>query len=95
MTIRTMMGLIAAAFAAAAIQTPATATTAQPSTAAQQCRWEVPAQYGPRAPVRPAVWTCVPPARAEKACGRYELYWPHWLSQRALPPARRWIAERC
>ena len=96
MTIRTTIGLLAAAFGAAAIQTPAAATEPQPPSATQQCRWEAPAQVGgPRAPVRPAQWTCAPATRVQKACGHYELYWPHWLSQRALPPLRRWVPERC
>lgn len=92
MTIRIMIGLLAAAFAAAATQTPAAATTAQPSTAAQQCRWAAPVQYGPRAPLQATQKTCRP---VKEACGRYELYWPHWLAERALPPVRRWVAERC
>lgn len=95
MIFRIMIGLLAAAFTAVAISTPATAQAEQPSAAGQQCRWDAPAQFGPRAAVRAAVWTCGPPARAEKACGRYEPYWPHWLSQRALPPVRRWVVERC
>ena len=95
MTIRTILAFITAASGAVATQTPAAAAQTQSPAAEQQCRWESPAQYGPRAPVRAAVWTCAPPARAHKVCGRYELYWPHWLSQRALPPVRRWVADSC
>ncbi len=95
MTIRIMTGLLAAALAAAAIQTPAAAQTEQPSTAGQQCRWEAPTQSGPRAPLRPATWVCPESKPSKQVCGRYERHWPHWLSQRALPPVRRWVTERC
>lgn len=92
MTIRMMVGLFAAAFGAAALQSPAAAVAVQPSTATQQCQWEAPAQFGPRAPLGAAQKTC--PA-VKEACGRYELYWPHWIAERALPPVKRWVAERC
>lgn len=86
---------LAAAFGAAAMSSPAAAPAARPSPAVQQCRWNIPAQFGPRAAVRAAARSCPAAARRQEACGRYELYWPHWLSQRALPPVRRWVAERC
>jgi len=60
-----------------------------------QCTREAPAQFGPRAALRPAVRKCVVAAHPDQRCGHYELYWPHWLAQRALPPVRRWITERC
>ena len=89
---RLMAGLLAAAIGAAAIQTPAASTPARPETAARQCQREAPAQFGPRAPLPGAQRTCAP---VREACGRYELYWPHWLSERGLPPVRRWVAEPC
>lgn len=96
MSIRIMLAFAAAALGAAAIQNPAAATAiAQPSKTEQQCRWEPATQLGPRAQLRPATRVCPGKAPAQQACGRTELYWPHWLSQRALPPVRRWVAERC
>lgn len=96
-----ILAIAAAALGAAApltpvsAQTPAAPQTSPPETA-QQCRWVAPAQAGgPRAPVRAATWTCTPAAARQKACGRYVLDWPHWVSQRALPPVRRWVPEPC
>jgi hypothetical protein len=93
MTYRMTLALIAAAVAAATTTSPVTAQTAQTPTTVQQCRWEVPLQFGPRAPVQAPRWTCTRPP-AEKARGHYELYWPHWASQRALPPVRIWVPDR-
>lgn len=94
MTIR-IMGIIAASSSALAIQMPAAAQTAQPPTASQQCRRETPPQFDPKAPARPAVWTCQAAMPAKAACGRYQLYLPIWAVGRALPWERRWVAERC
>jgi hypothetical protein len=93
MTIRIMIGLLAAAFAVTAIQTPATAQAAPSSATNQQCRWETPPQFGPRAPVQAPTWICTS-ARAEKPRGHYEYYWPIWASQRALPLVRTWVPDR-
>lgn len=91
-----ILGLAAAALGTAATAAPSAATPAQSSTAEQQCRWVAPVRAGgPRSPVLAATWTCTPAAAREKACGRYVLDWPHWLSQRALPPVRKWVAEPC
>ncbi len=95
MTIRIMIGLLAAAFGAAAIQTPAAAETGPSSTANQQCGWETPPQFGPRAPLQAARWTCKSSERLQKRCGHYGYYWPIWASQRALPLVRTWVPEHC
>ena len=82
--------LAAGAQAAAAQQAPMGNAPNQ-----DQCRWEPPAQFGPRATPRPAAWTCAAGAQRDQKCGHYEFYWPHWLAERALPPVRQWVSERC
>ena len=84
LTLFAALALVAAAPEAPAATMPATA---------DRCPSEAPAQAGPRGPVRPPAGRCAAPSRA--ACGRYESHWPHWLAQRALPPVRQWVVERC
>lgn len=45
--------------------------------------------------MRPAIVSCAAETQPKERCGRYELYWPHWLAERALPPVRQWVNERC
>lgn len=90
-----MLLTIAMSLAAASVGPTAPATAAPPAQAAQQlCRWETPAQFGPRAPVRAPVWTCAA-ASTPIRCGHYEAYLPIWAVGRALPWERRWVAEPC
>jgi hypothetical protein len=94
--ITSKIAIPAAAFVAATIHAPATAQQVENYAPREvRCRAEEPAQFGPRAPLRPAVQTCAAAAQPSARCGRYELYWPHWLAQRALPPVRQWVAGRC
>jgi hypothetical protein len=89
MSYRIALAFIAAALAASATARPTAAQTTQSSASAQQCRWEAPPQFGPRALVQPPRWICTP-ARAEERRGHYEYCWPIWASQRALPLVRIW-----
>ena len=92
MTYRLIASFLAPVVSTVVVGTPAAAASAQPTPSKQECRLETPAQVGPRAPLRAAVRVCAPEAEPEG--GHYELYWPHWLSQRALPPVRRWVPDR-
>jgi hypothetical protein len=80
-----------ASHASAALQ-PVKTTAPQQT---QQCRWETPAQFGPRASPRAPVWTCASAAERKPRCGHYELNLPIWAVGRALPPVRTWVSERC
>lgn len=90
MSYRLITTFLAAGIGGIIIATPAGAITAQPAPSGRECRLETPAQFGPRAPLRSTV--CA--TEAETKRGHYELYWPHWLAQRALPPVRTWVPER-
>ncbi|MDP9424213.1 MAG: hypothetical protein M3Q19_15515 [Pseudomonadota bacterium] len=86
----------AAGLIAAMIQAPATSQPIENDAPRQvQCSVEAPAQFGPRTPLRPVVQSCAAATQTAGRCGRYELYWPHWLAQRALPPVRQWVNARC
>lgn len=87
--------IVGLAIGAAAITGPAVAVAVEAPGATQQCRLESPVQAGPRAPLRPATWTCVAAMEREEACRRADLYWPHWLAQRAQAPIRREVLEPC
>ncbi len=60
-----------------------------------RCRWEVPAQFGPRATPRAPVWMCPAAAERKPRCGHYELNLPIWAIGRALPLVRQWVSDRC
>lgn len=83
--------VLASAGHASAVTQPAKRSAPQQA----QCREEPPAQFGPRAPLRPSARMCPAAAERREVCGHYELYWPHWLAERALPPVRHWVSKPC